>query len=93
MQRGALLVSDRVKWAGIALIAATGLIHLIEAPEYIEFATYLGVVFLLNVVWALVGVIKIDHAVTGGIEAGIDAEDTHSMLTICCTFRNTVYLD
>ncbi|HEU4792541.1 MAG TPA: hypothetical protein VFS96_02685 [Nitrolancea sp.] len=59
MQRGAQLVSDRVKWAGITLIAATGLIHLIEAPEYFEFATYLGVAFLLNVVGALVAAVGI----------------------------------
>ncbi len=59
MQRGALLVSDRVKWAGIALIAATGLIHLIESPEYFGFATYLGVAFLLNAAGSLVAAVGI----------------------------------
>jgi hypothetical protein len=59
MQRGAVGVSDRVKWAGVALIAATGLIHLIESPEYFGFATYLGLAFVLNVVGALVAAVGI----------------------------------
>lgn len=59
MQRGATRVSDRVRWAGVALIALTGLIHLIESPEYFGFATYLGLAFLVNVVGALVAAIGI----------------------------------
>lgn len=59
MRRSALLVTDRVKWAGVTLIAATGLIHLIEAPEYFGLAMYLGVAFLLNTVGALVAAVGI----------------------------------
>jgi hypothetical protein len=36
------------------LIVVVGLIHLIEAPEYLEEATYVGVLFLINVLLALV---------------------------------------
>src|SRR5215208_6781004 len=31
-----------------ALIALVGLIHLLVVPEYFEFATYLGLLFILN---------------------------------------------
>jgi hypothetical protein len=33
---------------GTALIALVGLIHLLAVPEYFEFATYLGLLFILN---------------------------------------------
>ena len=33
---------------GTALIALIGLIHLLVVPEYFEFATYLGLLFILN---------------------------------------------
>ena len=33
---------------GILLIVALGLIHLLEAPEELEEATYLGLLFLAN---------------------------------------------
>ena len=45
MHRGA---SGWMAWAGIALILLTGLVHLIEAPEYFQEAAYLGILFLLN---------------------------------------------
>ena len=35
-------------WAGIALVVVVGMVHLIEAPEYFEDATYLGLLFLAN---------------------------------------------
>lgn len=38
--------------AAVALIAITGLIHLVEAPEYLEEETYIGVLFVLNVLGA-----------------------------------------
>ncbi len=34
--------------AGMALISLVGLIHLLTAPEYLEEATYVGVLFLAN---------------------------------------------
>ena len=33
---------------GTGLIAFVGLIHLLVVPEYFEFATYLGLLFILN---------------------------------------------
>ena len=39
--------------AGVVLIVLTGLIHAIEAPEYLEEETYIGVLFVLNVLGAL----------------------------------------
>src|SRR5215216_1010153 len=38
----------KLVWAGISLIAVVGLIHLIEASEELEEATYLGPLFLAN---------------------------------------------
>lgn len=37
-----------VVWGGLALIALTGIIHVVEAPEYFEFAPYLGLSFVVN---------------------------------------------
>ncbi len=41
-------------WAGIGLIAATGLVHLVETPEYFGEMPYIGVLFALSVVGALI---------------------------------------
>jgi hypothetical protein len=40
--------------AGILLILAVGLIHLVEAPEHFEAAAYLGVAFVVNFAGSLV---------------------------------------
>ena len=37
-------------WAGILLIMALGLTYLLEAPEELEEATYLGLLFLVTLV-------------------------------------------
>jgi len=42
------LVPRNIMWAGIVLVALIGLIHLVEAPEHFETATYVGLLFLLN---------------------------------------------
>lgn len=48
-------VGSGLKWAGIALIFVTGLIHLIEGPEYLEEAgTLIGASFFLNAAGAAV---------------------------------------
>ena len=39
---------DKLAWAGALLIAAVGLIHLLGAPEELEEAAYLGLLFLAN---------------------------------------------
>jgi hypothetical protein len=45
--------------AGIALILGVGAIHLIEAPEYLRAATYLGVLFAINAAATLVAAVGI----------------------------------
>jgi uncharacterized membrane protein YfcA len=50
---------SRIAWAGASLIAALGLIHLLEAPEELEEATYLGLLFLANFGGAVVAAIGI----------------------------------
>ena len=52
-------VRGKLMWAGVSLIAVVGLIHLIEAPEYFEEATYVGALFLANFVGAAVAAIGI----------------------------------
>ena len=48
------IVSAPLMWVGIALIAITGIIHLLGVPEYYEKAAYVGVLFVLNVIGAAV---------------------------------------
>lgn len=45
--------------AGIVLILAVGGVHLIEAPEHFEAASYLGVLFVANFVGTLVAAVGI----------------------------------
>jgi hypothetical protein len=54
-----LSVPKNLMWAGIVLIALVGLIHLVEAPEYFEEATYLGILFVANVLGAGVAAVGI----------------------------------
>ena len=42
------------RWAGVLLIVACGLIHLISAPDHLQEATYVGVLFVINFAGALV---------------------------------------
>ena|SRR5215210_2209407 len=53
-------VTKNVKWAGIALIAVTGLIHLFLAPEYLEeYGALYGAAFVLNFLGAAVAAVSI----------------------------------
>jgi hypothetical protein len=52
-------VSSASTWAGIGLIAGSGLIHLVETPEYLGEVRYIGVLFALSVVGAIVAAIGI----------------------------------
>lgn len=52
-------VRGKLIWASISLIAVVGLIHLIEAPEYFEEATYLGLLFLANFAGSLAAAIGV----------------------------------
>lgn len=45
-------VSDRRRRAGIGLILATGLLHLVEAPEYYEEVKYIGILFVASMIGA-----------------------------------------
>src|SRR5215207_309573 len=49
----------KLRIVGVALISLVGLIHLIEAPEYFEAATYLGLLFLANFAGAIVAAVGI----------------------------------
>jgi hypothetical protein len=51
-----LHVSASWKWTAMTLMAVVGLIHLLEAPEYFQVATYLGVLFLANALGAVVAI-------------------------------------
>ena len=42
------------RWAGVVLIVACGLIHLVSAPDHLQEATYVGVLFLANGAGALI---------------------------------------
>ncbi len=57
--------------AGIALIALTGLIHLVEAPEYLEEQTYIGVLFILGILGAIAAAIGIARGQRSGWLLGL----------------------
>jgi hypothetical protein len=46
--------SNALKWLAIAAILGTGIIHVVEAPEAFEEATYKGLLFCANGLGALV---------------------------------------
>jgi hypothetical protein len=48
-----------LKWLAIAAILGTGLIHLVEAPDSFDEATYKGVLFVANGVGALVAAVGV----------------------------------
>lgn len=54
-----MIFPEKLAWAGILLIGALGLIHLLEVPEELEEATYLGLLFLANFGGAVVAAIGI----------------------------------
>lgn len=56
---GKITASKALVWAGIILVLATGLIHLIEGPENYEEAAYKGILFFLNAAGAIVAAIGI----------------------------------
>ena len=60
----------RTLW-GTALIALVGLIHLLVVPEYFEFATYLGLLFILNALGALASAVGIYRRAWWGWPLGV----------------------
>lgn len=52
-------MTGNLKWAGFVLILATGLIHVIDAPDSFEEATYKGILFVANGAAALVAAVGI----------------------------------
>lgn len=50
---GSVETTNLRTWAGIGLIAASGVIHLVETPEYFQEMPYIGVLFGLSVAGAL----------------------------------------
>ena len=55
----------------VSLILLTGLIHAVEAPEYLEEETYVGVLFILNVLGALAAAVGIWRGSRAGWGLGI----------------------
>jgi hypothetical protein len=64
-------VSAAKKWAGIGLILASGLIHLVETPEYLGEMRYIGVLFILSVVGAVAAAIGIARNERWGWHVGL----------------------
>lgn len=64
-------IPSEIKWVGIALILIVGLIHLIEAPDYFEVATYVGTLFIANVVGAVVAAFGIFRGSSWGWVLGL----------------------
>ena len=64
-------LQGKLSLAGILLIVVVGLIHLIEAPEYLEEATYVGVLFLINVLLAFVSAFGIYRGTRWGWVLGV----------------------
>ena len=52
-------IPNGFRWAGVVLIVACGLIHLISAPDHLQEATYVGVLFLASFAGALVAALGI----------------------------------
>jgi hypothetical protein len=53
------ILPGKLAWAGASLIAAVGLIHLLEAPEELEEVAFVGLLFLANFGAAVVAAIGI----------------------------------
>lgn len=62
---------SRLTWSGLILIALTGLIHLVEAPEYFQEETYLGALFIAAAVGSLLAMYGIWKAQPWGWLLGI----------------------
>jgi hypothetical protein len=56
---------------GSALIALVGLIHLLVGPEYFEFATYLGLLFILNALGSFASAVGIYRGAWWGWPLGV----------------------
>jgi hypothetical protein len=59
------------RWAGIGLIVASGAIHFIETPEYLDEVRYIGVLFALSVIGALVVAVGIARNERWGWSLGL----------------------
>ena len=80
------ILPGRLALAGAALIAAVGLIHLLEAPEELEEISYLGLLFLANFGAAVVAAIRIYRNDRWGWGLGaLVAGGTFAGYVISCT--------
>ena len=48
-----------IVWAGVALMLVTGIVHLIDAPDAFDEATYKGLLFAANGIGALIAAVGI----------------------------------
>jgi hypothetical protein len=60
-----------LRWWGVALIAVTGVIHLILAPEHGDYAPYLGLLFVANGLGAALAVVGIARQARWGWVIGV----------------------
>lgn len=68
---GRMELSGGTKFAGVALIAIVGLIHLIEAPEYFDIAVYVGLLFVANLLGAALSAVGILRSYNWGWILGL----------------------
>ncbi len=59
------------RWSGIVLIVIVGLIHLVTVPHHFEVATYMGWLFLANLVGSLVAAVGIYREALWGWLLGV----------------------
>lgn len=64
-------VTPAQRWAGVGLILATGLVHLVEAPEYYAEVKYIGVLFVLSMLGAAVAAVGIHRDESWGWGLGV----------------------
>jgi peptidoglycan/LPS O-acetylase OafA/YrhL len=67
----AAMPSRPLALAGIVLIVIVGVIHLVEAPEYLEEETYIGVLFILNAIGAGLSAAGIRRGLRAGWLLGV----------------------
>lgn len=56
-----VVVQHRTRWLGVGLSLAVALLHFVEAPEYYDEVRYIGILFVLNAIGALVAAIGIQR--------------------------------
>lgn len=64
-------IDSKLTWSGLALMALTGLIHVVEAPEYLEEKRYIGILFIVAGIGAVISMYGIWKAQSWGWQLGV----------------------